>query len=205
MGDTVKGSLAQTPQRADVLVTAIDAVRTWGSSEAADDPHANAVAAVAIEIADQLGVELARCFAVAAGALLHDIGKALLDPEILAKPGPLDDTERSHVETHAEAGAEALPASVPDPIRAVVRFHHERWDGGGYPRGIAAWAIPLEARIVAVADAFQAMLEDRPYREARAEPDAVDEVLRAAGTQFDPACVQAFAELVGSGRSRSIT
>ena len=203
MGDTVNGSLAQTPQRADVLTTAIDAVRTWGSSEAAEDPHAKAVAAVAVEIAARLGVELARCFAVAAGALLHDIGKGLLDPEILSKPGPLDEGERTHVQTHAEAGAEALPDSVPDAIRAVVRFHHERWDGRGYPHGIAAWAIPLEARIVAVADAFQAMLEDRPYRGARAEPDAVDEVLRASGTQFDPACVQAFAELVGSAPSRS--
>jgi putative two-component system response regulator len=205
MGDTVKGTLEQTPQRAHVLTTAIDAVRTWGSSAAADDAHANAVAAVAVEIAERLGVELTRCFAVAAGALLHDVGKGLLDQGILDKPGPLDDSERSHVQTHADAGADALPDTVPEDIRAVVRFHHERWDGGGYPYGIAAWAIPLEARIVAVADAFQAMLEDRPYRHARPEPDAVDEVLRAAGTQFDPACVQAFAELVGSQPSRSVS
>jgi putative nucleotidyltransferase with HDIG domain len=205
MGDTVKGTLEQTAHRADVLTNAIDAVRTWGSSEAADDPHAKAVAAVAVEIADRLGVELARCFAVAAGALLHDVGKGLLDQDVLAKPGPLDDAERSHVQTHAEAGADALPPTVPAAIRAVVRFHHERWDGGGYPYGISEREIPLEARIVAVADAFQAMLEDRPYREARPEPDAVDEVLRAAGTQFDPACVRAFAELVGSAPSRGAT
>ena len=205
MGDTVKGTLEQTAHRADVLTHAIDAVRTWGGSEAADDPHAKAVAAVAVEIADRLGVELARCFAVAAGALLHDVGKGLLDQDVLAKPGPLDDAERSHVQTHAEAGADALPPNVPAAIRSVVRFHHERWDGGGYPYGISEREIPLEARIVAVADAFQAMLEDRPYREARPEPDAVDEVLRAAGTQFDPACVRAFAELVGSAPSRGAT
>jgi len=195
MGDTVSMAVEQTTQGADVLASAVGAVRHWGSSEIADDPHANAVAEVAIEIAEQLGVELSLRFAVAAGALLHDVGKALLDQQILAKPGPLDDVEREHVQTHAEAGAAALPAAIPSCIRAVVRSHHERWDGSGYPDGISTTAIPLEARIVAVADAFQAMLEDRPYRGARGRREAIDEVLRASGTQFDPACVRAFAQL----------
>src|SRR5262249_14813228 len=195
MGDTVSTAVEQTTQGADVLASAVGAVRHWGSSEIAEDPHANAVAEVAIEIAEQLGVELSLRFAVAAGALLHDVGKALLDQEVLAKPGPLDDDEREHVQTHAEAGAAALSAAIPACIRAVVRSHHERWDGRGYPDGIGSTAIPLEARIVAVADAFQAMLEDRPYRDARTRRDAVDEVLRSAGTHFDPACVRAFAQL----------
>jgi HD-GYP domain-containing protein (c-di-GMP phosphodiesterase class II) len=102
------------------------------------------------------------------------------------------------VQTHAEAGAESLPEIVPESIRAVVRCHHERWDGSGYPDGIAASEIPLEARIVAVADAFQAMLEDRPYREARSQDEAVGEVLRSSGTQFDPACVRAFVRVAGT-------
>jgi len=195
MGDTVTTGVGKTTQGADVLASAVGAVRTWGGRQVADDPHALGVAAVALEIAEQLHVELSLRFAVAAGALLHDIGKALLDQEILSKPGPLDDDEREHVQTHAEAGAAALPATIPSCIRAVVRSHHERWDGRGYPDGIGSTAIPLEARIVAVADAFQAMLEDRPYRDARTRRDAVDEVLRSAGTQFDPACVRAFAQL----------
>ena len=201
MGDTVPGMLEQTTQRADVLASALGAVRSWGGSNAADDEHAYAVAALAVEIADQLGVEIDRRFTIAAGALLHDVGKLLLDQQILRKPGPLDDGERSHVQTHAAAGAAALPGIVPETIRAVVRFHHERWDGSGYPEGICAAEIPLEARIVAVADAFRAMLEDRPYRRARTQDDAVHEVLRSSGTQFDPACVRAFARVAGTAPS----
>ncbi len=204
MGDTVTSALEQTPQRADVLSTAVGAVRRWAGAELADDAHAYSVAAVAVEIAEQLGVDVTCCFAVAAGALLHDVGKSLLDQDVLCKPGPLDDGERSHVQTHAVAGAASLPAIVPDCIRAIVRCHHERWDGCGYPDGIGAAQIPLEARIVAVADAFQAMLEDRPYRGPRSEREAVDEVLRSAGTQFDPACVQAFARVAGTAPSRGL-
>ena len=195
MGDTVSATVDQSTQGADVLASAVGAVRHWGGAEVAEDPHAKAVAAVAVEIAEQLGIELSLRFAVAAGALLHDIGKSLLDQQVLAKPGPLDDVEREHVQTHAEAGAAALPTAIPSCIRAVVRSHHERWDGSGYPDGISMTSIPLEARIVAVADAFQAMLEDRPYRSARGRRDAIDEVLRASGTQFDPACVRAFVQL----------
>lgn len=195
MGDTVSTTVEQTTQGADVLASAVGAVRHWGNTEIADDPHAKAVAVIAVEIADQLGIELSLRFAVAAGALLHDVGKALLDQQVLAKPGPLDDDERGHVQMHAEVGAGTLPVAIPSCIRAVVRSHHERWDGSGYPDGIRTTAIPLEARIVAVADAFQAMLEDRPYRSARGRREAIDEVLRASGTQFDPACVRAFAQL----------
>ena len=204
MGDTVAAMVEQAPQRADVLANALGAVKSWRGSGAIDDEHAFAVAALAVEIADQLDVELDRRFTIAAGALLHDIGKLLLDQQILCKPGPLDDDERSYVQTHAAAGAASLPEDVPETIRAIVRFHHERWDGSGYPEGICASAIPLEARIVAVADAFQAMLEDRPYRPARTEGDAVHEVLRSSGTQFDPACVQAFVRIAGPAASSSL-
>ena len=114
MGDTVSTTVEQRTQGADVLASALGAVRHWGSAEIADDPHAKAVAAVAVEIAEQLGVELSLRFAVAAGALLHDVGKSLLDQQVLAKPGPLDDDEREHVQTHAEAGAAAL--HVGDPL-----------------------------------------------------------------------------------------
>ena len=200
----MSGTLEQTTQRADVLARALGAVREWAGSEAAYDRHARAVASLAVEIADELAVGAPRRFTVAAGALLHDVGKLLLDQEILAKPGPLDHGERLHVQTHAEAGAASLPDAVPDSVRAVVRFHHERWDGSGYPHGICESEIPLEARIVAVADAFRAMLEDRPYRHARTHDDAVDEVLRSAGTQFDPACACALVRVARTAPSRSI-
>jgi HD-GYP domain-containing protein (c-di-GMP phosphodiesterase class II) len=200
----VSGTLEHTTQRAAVLARALGAVCSWAGSDAAYDRHARAVASLAVDIADELAVAPGRRFTVAAGALLHDIGKLLLDQEILGKPGPLDDGERRHVQTHAEAGAAALPESVPDPVRAVVRFHHERWDGSGYPDGICESEIPLEARIVAVADAFRAMLEDRPYRDARTQNEAIDEVLRSAGTQFDPACVRAFVRVTRTAPSRSV-
>jgi putative nucleotidyltransferase with HDIG domain len=200
-GDSVSEVLQARPQSADVVASAVSAISRWCGPETASDPHAAAVAGMAVEIAQELGVDGGRRFAVAAGALLHDVGKTLLDQHILQKPGPLDEAEREHVQTHAAAGAAALPPDVPDEVRSIVRFHHERWDGRGYPHGIGYAAIPLEARIVAVADAFQAMVEDRPYRPRRSLPDAIEEVVRSAGSQFDPACVQAFARLAGARRA----
>jgi putative nucleotidyltransferase with HDIG domain len=187
-------------QTADVLDSAVSAVRAWCDGAPAVDTHARAVADLAVDIARELGLTAPARFAVAAGALLHDVGKSLLDQRILQKPGPLEDGERRHVQTHPEEGARSLPSAVPDEVRSVVRFHHERWDGDGYPTGIARASIPLEARIVAVADAFQAMLEDRPYRGRRSLDAAIGEVVRSAGTQFDPECVQAFTRVAADRR-----
>ena len=133
-------------------------------------------------------------------AILHDIGNAAVDPEILSKPGPLDPAERSAMQAHTVAGATLLNqashlADGPTHLHmgaAVARWHHENWDGTGYPDGRTGAAIPLCARIVAVADAYDAMTRDRPYRKALSREDSVAEIRRLAGLRFDPAVVDAF-------------
>ena len=133
-------------------------------------------------------------------AILHDIGNAAVNPAILSKPGPLDAAERSAMQAHTVAGATLLNqashlADGPTHLHlgaAVARWHHENWDGTGYPDGRTGATIPLCARIVAVADAYDAMTRDRPYRPALGRNRAVDEIRRLAGLRFDPAVVDAF-------------
>jgi len=130
------------------------------------------------------------------GGALHDVGKLGVRDEVLNKPGPLTEDELSEVRAHPEIGARmvsldgALQAALP-----AVLYHHERWDGAGYPTGKAGEEIPLEARVLAVADAFDAMTSDRPYRRALSRAEALAEVERCAGTQFDPQIARVFLEL----------
>jgi HD-GYP domain-containing protein (c-di-GMP phosphodiesterase class II) len=134
------------------------------------------------------------------GAALHDIGKVNVRPDLLYKPGSLDEAELAEVRAHPVEGA-WLIAGVPSLAAALpyVLFHHERWDGCGYPDGLAGDAIPLAGRIVQVADAFDAMTSDRPWRSARTQAAALAELRREAGRQFDPALAKEFAALVESG------
>lgn len=125
-------------------------------------------------------------------AELHDLGKSALPRAILRKRGPLDEAEWDHVRRHPGLGAEML-AGVPGlaPVGWVVQHHHERWDGTGYPHGLARERIPLASRIVAACDAYLAMVRDRPYRPARSERSAIAELHAGAGTQWDPHVVEA--------------
>ena len=128
-------------------------------------------------------------------ARLHDVGKITIPDGILMKPGKLTPEEYAVVKRHAEAGAELLSGSRSPLIRLAEQIaltHHERWDGTGYPRGMAGESIPLESRILAVADAFDALTHDRAHRKAVSATEAVQEIGRNAGTQFDPAVVAAF-------------
>jgi HD-GYP domain-containing protein (c-di-GMP phosphodiesterase class II)/pSer/pThr/pTyr-binding forkhead associated (FHA) protein len=127
------------------------------------------------------------------GTPLHDIGKIGIDDSILRKPGKLTEEEFEIMKTHTTKGAKILE-QVPDlaPVIPIVRSHHERWDGGGYPDGVAGEAISKLARIVGVADAFDAMTSDRPYRPGMAPEKAFAEVDRQTGRQFDPRCARAF-------------
>ena len=133
---------------------------------------------------------------LAYGFLLHDIGKLSVPDAVLKKPGPLTDSEWLLMRRHPEAGAQILD-SIPFLDRAVdvVLHHHERWDGRGYPAGLQADGIPLWARIFAVADTVDAITSDRPYRRGRPLEQAVDEIVARAGTQFDPDCANAIADL----------
>jgi two-component system cell cycle response regulator len=125
--------------------------------------------------------------------VLHDTGKLAIPESILNKPGPLTGDEWDFIRRHTVIG-ERVPALVPALRRAaaLVRSSHERWDGTGYPDGLAGDQIPVGARIVAVADAFSAMTEDRPHAAARSVDDALAELLACSGTQFDPAVVAVF-------------
>jgi putative nucleotidyltransferase with HDIG domain len=155
--------------------------------------HAERVAAYGLAIARAGGMSLADDPQIEFGFLLHDVGKVAVPDAILFKPEPLDGPERAVMERHAEIGWEILRGvDFLGEAKLVVRHHHERWDGGGYPDGLAGEDIPLAARVFSVADTFDALTTDRPYR-PRMELAAAREIVESgSGTQFDPAAVDAF-------------
>jgi HD-GYP domain-containing protein (c-di-GMP phosphodiesterase class II) len=128
-------------------------------------------------------------------ALVRAVGKQLLPPELLAKPGPLTEPEWEQVRQYPELGAGLLGGAAFADVRGWVVHHHERWDGRGYPDGLEGEEIPLEARVLAVVDAYEAMTSERPYRSAMDHRSACEELRRGAGTQFDPGIVAAFERL----------
>ena len=151
------------------------------------------VAFFACVLADSAGFNSRSLFWFRIGALLHDIGKIIVPTEVLNKPGKLTDDEWAIMKRHPEAGLELVAdIDFPGDIIAIIRNHHERWDGTGYPDGLAGEAIPLEARVVAVADAFDAMTSVRPYRPSLPVASAMKELEEGKGIQFDAAVVEAF-------------
>ncbi len=160
--------------------------------------HTSRVADTAGRIASELGVEPQMVALIREAALLHDVGKVGIPDTILLKPGRLTGEEFDIVKTHAEIGRLILAGSTSEILRTaeeIAAFHHEWWDGTGYPYGLAGTAIPLSARIVALADVYDALTHDRPYKYAWPEDRAVDEIHRLCGIQFDPAIVNAFERL----------
>jgi ribonuclease P protein subunit RPR2 len=156
--------------------------------------HAERVAAYGLRIAHAAGIEVDP--QVEFGFLLHDVGKVAVPDAILFKPGPLTAEERALMVMHPRIGSEILRhIEFLDDAKTVVLHHHERWDGDGYPEGLAGEAIPLHARVFAVADALDALTTDRPYRPACEWQDARREITSEAGTQFDPAIVAAYETL----------
>jgi HD-GYP domain-containing protein (c-di-GMP phosphodiesterase class II) len=139
------------------------------------------------------------------GAMLHDIGKIHIRETTLCKDHSLTDDEWSEIKLHPSTGAEMIK-DIPylSPAIPVVRYHHERWDGSGYPQGLSGEAIPLVARIVTVADGFDAMTTDRPYSTARSLEQARQEIVAGIGTRYDPEVVNAFNRAWDSGRIREI-
>lgn len=163
-------------------------------------PHAARVASNAEAVALRLGWDDYRLEGLRLGAALHDVGKVNVRPEVLGKPGLLDERELEEIRAHPVEGT-WLIAGVPSlsPALPYVLFHHERWDGAGYPTRRAGAAIPLEGRVLAVADAFDAMTSRRPYRRSLSTEDAAHEIVRCAGTQFDPDVADAFLEALEAG------
>jgi putative nucleotidyltransferase with HDIG domain len=159
--------------------------------------HADDVADVAVSVGRRLGLEEDELRVVRYGALLHDIGKIGVRSEVLKKPGRLTAEEFEEIKQHTVIGAKMLER-IPffAPVQPIVRSAHERWDGRGYPDGLAGEDIPLGARIVCACDAFHAMTSDRPYSKARSAEEAAAEMVRCAGSQFDVRVVDALLEVI---------
>jgi putative nucleotidyltransferase with HDIG domain len=152
--------------------------------------HSHEVAAMALEIGRAVGLRHADLAELHVAALLHDIGKVRVPEEITKKPGPLTIPERAIMAQHPVIAAEALmDVSGFEVVANIARYHHERWDGAGYPDGLSGARIPLASRIIAVADAYNAMVSERPYRGPLTRPQALAELLAGAGSQFDPGVV----------------
>lgn len=160
--------------------------------------HSRDVVELVLAVAGRLGLDPSERQRAEFAALLHDVGKVKIPSELINKPGPLEPAERALMNTHTIIGQNMLDqvGGMLAEIGHIVRSCHERWDGGGYPDGLAGEEIPLAARIVAVCDAFDAMITDRSYRAARSYDEAVGELRRCSGTQFDPAIVEAFVEVL---------
>ena len=163
--------------------------------------HLHDVAKLALAVGRELEMSPEELDEVARAAELHDVGKVAIPDAILGKPGPLDEAELSFMQRHTIIGERILlSAPALRPVARLVRSSHERWDGAGYPDGLAGEEIPLGARIVAVCDAFDAMTTDRPYREQISEPEALAELVACADRQFDRRVVEAFARALAALR-----
>jgi putative two-component system response regulator len=155
--------------------------------------HSARVADLAATLGRSLGWAAERVEVLHLGGLLHDVGKLAVSDHVLAKAGPLDPDELASIRRHPVTGARLLePVAAARPALGCVLFHHERWDGDGYPTGRAGDAIPIEARVLMVADAYDAMTTSRPYRRALSMHEALDEIANCAGSQFDPVLAMLF-------------
>jgi diguanylate cyclase (GGDEF)-like protein len=186
-------------QTRDVLV------RIMQAKQPGLNDHSSEVSRLAVAVGRRLAMDAEQIDELARAADLHDIGKVGIPDAILEKPGMLDPQEWDLIRQHTLLGERILSAAPAlRPVARIVRASHERWDGAGYPDGLAADSIPLAARIVAVCDAYDAIISDRCYRAARPDPAARAELLREAGRQFDPAVVAAVLEELNAASSRAV-
>ncbi|HEV2790754.1 MAG TPA: HD domain-containing phosphohydrolase, partial [Solirubrobacterales bacterium] len=159
--------------------------------------HVNRMARIASYLASQVGLDDEQIMLLRAAAPMHDVGKIATPAEILRKPGALTPEERAEMERHTEVGHRILTGSESELLQMAARIaltHHEWFDGSGYPRGLAGEEIPIEGRVVAVADVFDALLSDRPYRPAMSVEEAVEAICEGRGTHFDPEVVDVLIE-----------
>ncbi len=189
--------VAEGPDRAARYRAAASLAKAVDARDAYTGSHSERVAEFAGRIARRLGAEEPQVELTRLAGSLHDLGKLAIPEEILRKPELLTEAERLVLERHPQIGYRMLESLGVDPIAEWVLHHHERWDGEGYPNGLRGDEIPLGARIIFVADAFDAMTSERVYRQPLTPVDALNELERCAGTQFDPAIVAAFADELG--------
>jgi len=187
----------QTGQLRKLFLSAIGALVS--ALEAKDEytgGHSRRVTDIALAIGNQLGLSARDMEDLRWGSLLHDIGKIAVDAAIQNKPGKLTREQYEHIMTHVQVGADIVRPVVNGKITEIIEHHHDHYDGSGLHQVVAGRDIPLGARVIAVADAFDAMTSDRPYRAAMSITQGVEEIKRCAGTQFDPVIVAAFLKTV---------
>jgi putative two-component system response regulator len=203
-------SLLRTKHLTDHLVSAeavlVALSRTVEARDNYTEKHLHRVADRSVEVARRMGMSEREIESVRLGGLYHDLGKIAVPDRVLHKPSTLDRAEYALVRRHPEAGAEIVrPLRAFDGPEAAVLHHHERFDGTGYPYGLRGEEIPLAARIVAVADSFDAMTTDRPYRLALRAEDALQRLDDGREEQWDPLVVDVFVtQYVGSGEGREV-
>jgi HD-GYP domain-containing protein (c-di-GMP phosphodiesterase class II) len=161
--------------------------------------HSERVALYATAVAVHFGLPVEHIERIAIAGTLHDVGKLAIPDSVLLKPGPLTSDEFALVERHSTAGERTVLALGLDDVATWIRHHHERWDGKGYPDGLAGERIPLPSRIIGAADALDAMTTARAYRDALGLEQATGELLEQAGEQFDPHVANCLIELLGNG------
>jgi diguanylate cyclase (GGDEF)-like protein len=195
--------LAEGTDRAARYRAAASLAKAVDARDAYTGSHSERVGELAARIARRLGLDDAQIELTRLAASLHDLGKLAIPEEILRKPGTLNESERLVLQRHPQIGFRMLESLGVEPIAEWVLHHHERWDGDGYPNRLRGDEIPLGARIIFVADAYDAMTSERVYRKPFSPREALEELERCSGSQFDPSIVDAFAEELGV-RSRVV-
>jgi HD-GYP domain-containing protein (c-di-GMP phosphodiesterase class II) len=174
-----------------VLMAALDA------KDSVTEGHSERVAHLTVEVAKEMGIPKDRLLDIERGALLHDVGKIGVPDAVLQKPDALNEGEWEAMQKHPLlAGLMVSKVEFLEGALPILLYHHEHYDGSGYPFGLEGDAIPLEARIFTIVDSYDAMTNDRPYRKAMTRQEALAEIERNAGTQFDPQSVEVFARVV---------
>ena len=193
-------SLTGTPWLTEAVEALARELRTHHAPTA---DHSHRLATIARDVAERLGLDPLEATEAEIVAVLHDVGKLTIDPDLLDWEGPLDEIQRERLRRHTIAGEELLAEIAGlEHLANLVRATHEAWDGSGYPDGLEGDEIPLTARIVAAADSFDAMTSDRAYRSALPRREACRRMRRGARRQFDPRVVDALLRVVGWETSR---
>lgn len=189
--------LTKSSSASDDVMSAIKTIMSENSQET--EEHAERIAYLTRAVGRKLGLNRFELEELELFARLHDVGKVGIDSKILNKPGPLTEEERNEMKRHPEIGyhiAMAIPELM--PVANFILCHQERWDGKGYPQGLKGEEIPLPSRILAVADAYDAMTQDRIYRRAMSKETAISEIEKNAGIQFDPVIAKIFVDFIVS-------